>query len=309
MVVPVGEDQLREWGKIVNDCKVPLVKRFRALFGLRHAAEDLSVELIANAFSDSSALLKHELAYCLGQKGNKTAIPYLVNVLNDEKQETIVRHEAAEALGAIGHVDCLDVLKKYENHEETAISETCQLALQRIEWLNNKNKDSGDDEIFYSVDPAPAFKKGSIDEMKKLLLDEEKPLFERYRAMFTLRNAASKAKDETLKSQAIVAIAEGLFCPKSALFRHEVAFVLGQLSHPAATSQMLTVLKDTTENAMVRHECAEALGSIATPECTEALKVYLKDGERVVMESCVVALDMVDYTHSSELQYALTPDS
>lgn len=307
MVLPVGEDQLREWGKTVADEKAPLVKRFRALFGLRHAAEDLSVELIANAFRDSSALLKHELAYCLGQKGNIKAIPFLIDVLNDEKQEVIVRHEAAEALGAIGHMDCIEILKKYKDHQEAAISETCQLALQRIEWLNNKEEDAGDTEVFYSVDPAPAFKNGSVEEMRKMLLDEEKPLFERYRAMFTLRNIASKASDENLKSQAITAIADGLFCPKSALFRHEVAFVLGQLSHPAATNQMLRVLKDSNENPMVRHECAEALGSIATPECTEVLKKYLQDKERVVKESCVVALDIVDYSNSSELQYALTP--
>ena len=34
--------------------------------------------------------------------GDCHAIPILVSVLNDLKQEPIVRHEAAEALGAIG---------------------------------------------------------------------------------------------------------------------------------------------------------------------------------------------------------------
>ena len=55
---------------------------------------------------------------------------------------------------------------------------------------------------------------------------------------------------------------------------------------------------------MVRHECAEALGAIATQECTATLREFLKDDERVVRESCVVALDMCDYESSGAFQYA-----
>lgn len=55
---------------------------------------------------------------------------------------------------------------------------------------------------------------------------------------------------------------------------------------------------------MVRHECAEALGSIATPECTRILENYLKDEERVVKESCIVALDISEYENSAQFQYA-----
>lgn len=64
----------------------PLAARFRALFILRNIGCDLSVEWIGKCFGDSSALLKHELAYCLGQTGNKSAIPLLSSVLEDENQ-------------------------------------------------------------------------------------------------------------------------------------------------------------------------------------------------------------------------------
>lgn len=57
---------------------------------------------------------------------------------------------------------------------------------------------------------------------------------------------------------------------------------------------------------MVRHECAEALGSIATPEAIQILQHYLADSERVVRESCVVALDMSEYENSDQFQYADT---
>ncbi|KAJ1353167.1 Dohh-1p, variant 2, partial [Parelaphostrongylus tenuis] len=41
-----------------------------------------------NASRTDSALLKHELAYCLGQTQNKTAIPILIDVLRDHKQDS-----------------------------------------------------------------------------------------------------------------------------------------------------------------------------------------------------------------------------
>lgn len=90
------------------------------------------------------------------------------------------------------------------------------------------------------------------------------------------------------------------------MFKHEVAFVLGQLQKEASVPALRASLEDTEENEMVRHECAEALGSIATPECYEILKKYLNDNERVVRESCIVALDMCDYENSTEFQYANT---
>lgn len=55
---------------------------------------------------------------------------------------------------------------------------------------------------------------------------------------------------------------------------------------------------------MVRHECAETLGSIGTRECVDILESYLNDEERVVRESCEVALDISDYVNSdSDFQY------
>lgn len=92
----------------------------------------------------------------------------------------------------------------------------------------------------------------------------------------------------------------------SALFRHEIAFVLGQLQEEVSIPALQASLEDTLENEMVRHECAEALGSIATPECYEILNKYLDDSKRVVRESCIIALDMCDYENSSEFQYADT---
>jgi deoxyhypusine monooxygenase len=58
----------------------------------------------------------------------------------------------------------------------------------------------------------------------------------------------------------------------SALFRHEVGYVFGQLQHPAAVKPLMEVLKRDHEHGMVRHEAAEALGSIATDDVFDLLK-------------------------------------
>ncbi|KAK6827713.1 hypothetical protein PG987_011054 [Apiospora arundinis] len=61
---------------------------------------------------------------------------------------------------------------------------------------------------------------------------------------------------------------------------------------------------------MVRHEAAEALGSLGEEDGVEdILKAFLHDKEKVVRESVIVALDMVDYEQSNQTEYALIPDS
>ena len=52
--------------------------------------------------------------------------------------EPMVRHEAAEALGAIGDVSVRSVLQQYCADPIPEVAETCQLALQRIDWVAEK---------------------------------------------------------------------------------------------------------------------------------------------------------------------------
>lgn len=83
----------------------------------------------------------------------------------------------------------------------------------------------------------------------------------------------------------------------SALLRHEVAYVLGQLQHPCAVDALAQSLRRVGEHSMVRHESAESLGSIEGryTETNDLLKEFAGDEDQVVRESCVVALDAVDY--------------
>ncbi|GAA6011379.1 hypothetical protein JCM11491_002763 [Sporobolomyces phaffii] len=297
---------------LLNSSETPLAQRFRALFTLKSLGGPRAIEIIAKGFDGESALLGHELAYCLGQLNDSAALPILTKVLRDPKEHIMVRHEAAEAMGAIGDSAALEVLREHLTHEEAAIRETCEIAVDKIEFDNSEQGKLQAANQYPCIDPAPAASHSplvaaahsaalpsssnttaTIPELERTLLDDKLSLFERYRAMFALRNDGSR--------DAVLALAKG-FEDKSALFRHEIAFVFGQLSSPDSVPSLIDVLRRPHEEDMVRHEAAEALGGIATDECFPVLQEFAKrdDVPRVVRESCEVALDMYEYERSNE---------
>jgi deoxyhypusine monooxygenase len=147
----------------------------------------------------------------------------------------------------------------------------------------------------------------TVDELEMTLMDTGLPLFLRYRAMFALRDLASPP-DLPTAVPAIRALSKG-FTDSSALLRHEIAFVFGQLAHPASIPALTEALSNPKEASMVRHEAAEALGSLGEEDGVEdILKRFLHDKERVVRESVIVALDMAEYEKSDNAEYALIPE-
>lgn len=145
-----GDSTILALRKSIVSETTPLPVRFRALFSLKHLAQTTSdnatvvacVEAIAAGFGSPSALLKHELAYCLGQTRNDAAVKPLRDVLADLDEDPMCRHEAAEALGALGWANNLDILHEYRDRpgENVSIVETCEIAIDRIEWENSKEK-------------------------------------------------------------------------------------------------------------------------------------------------------------------------
>lgn len=136
--------------EVLTNESEPLARRYRALFSLKHLAclqppteKTLpAIQAIAAALSSRSALLKHELAYCLGQSKNQNAIPYLRRVLEDRNEDAMCRHEAAEALGALGYPESLDILKalRDDKNEPDVVRETCDIAVDRILWETSEER-------------------------------------------------------------------------------------------------------------------------------------------------------------------------
>jgi deoxyhypusine monooxygenase len=126
--------------------------------------------------------------------------------------------------------------------------------------------------------------------------------------MFALRDLSSPP-DLPTAVPAVQSLARG-FSDPSALFRHEIAFVFGQLSHPASIPSLVSALSDTKEASMVRHEAAEALGSLGDEDgVEEILRTFLNDPEQVVRDSVIVALDMAEFEKNGEAEYAIVPET
>lgn len=293
----------------ILDTSVPVQQRLRTLYTLRALATNEAIDAAQGALKDESALLAHEVAYCMGQMQNPYAIPFLIDTLKSEQVHPMVRHEAAEALGAIGHREAvvLETLKEYAQSPIPEVRDTCVISLELLEWKeNNKDKENlnAHHPIFMSVDPAPPVEDSENDvairvaKLETKLMNKEASIFERYRALFALRNVGTTAAVEVL-GRALDDTTEG------AVFSHEIAYVLGQIQSPEAIESLKRALANEKLNCMIRHEAAEALGNILTSgEDLDFLKQFFKDSDLPVRESCLVALDIYEYNTSSELNYA-----
>ena len=274
----------------------PVSVRTRCIFSLKAADSLQATQALEHALlHDASALIRHEIAYVLGQMSSNQSIPVLTRVLNNTHEDVMVRHEAAEALGAIADPVAKPVLQRYAEDERCAqeVRETCILALARMDCANRDVKST-----YASIDPAPPAMDVNVDQLKQQLCTDPS-LFNRYKAMFALRNVGGES--------AVLALCQGMMSEQnSALFRHEVAYVLGQMQHKAAIPALIKHLRDTTEHDMVRHEAAEALGNIGGNDVEEVLKEFVKDKSDAVRESVEVALDISDYVNSDDLHYAPT---
>ena len=141
---PSNIDDVRKLRMTICDEDEKMFQRMRVLFALRNIGGQESVEALAAAFGSSSALLKHEIAYVMGQMQDSAALPYLIDRLQDFDEDVMVRHEAAEALGAIGDRTALSVLEKFKDDKDTVVAESCEVALDLLEWVSSKKLDYTD---------------------------------------------------------------------------------------------------------------------------------------------------------------------
>jgi deoxyhypusine monooxygenase len=265
------------------------------------------------------SLLRHEFAYVLGQLRDPQACAVLEQVLeggqndgkeyNDDVDCVMVRHEAAEALGAIGQERSISVLKRVMDQTRLPeLSDTCRLSLNMIEYYSKSNDRSAPMGCacmmnpYNSVDPSPpdrAHADMNIQDIGQILASSDSySILDRYRALFSLRNIAGNRKDA---DAAVQILCNALVSDtSSALLRHEICYVLGQLQNIASVPALVESLQRVNEHKMVRHEAAEALGAMmedpSQSDTVEAvLRSFLDDPVPEVRESCIVALDAADY--------------
>lgn len=279
--------------------------RTRAMFALKANGSELARQKLEDVMQlDRSALVRHEAAYLIGQMRQPGALPKLTSTVCNLSEHPMVRHEAAEALGAIGDARALPLLREYATAPDAKapaeVRETCLLAAARIEWLAGGGDPAAHSSAYSSVDPAPPAERRDVTALGAILRDNTADLYERYRAMFALREVGTATAVAELCAALVARDAAG----GDALLRHEIAFVLGQIADPASIEALSASLADTAENEMVRHEAAEAIGAIGSESCRQILAKFQTDPVDVVRESILVALDIADHNAGDDLHYA-----
>lgn len=265
---------IEEVTSVIADRNAPIEYRMRCLFAARHHRGVAAARALEGAVGDASVLLVHEAAYLMGQLGFRSSIPCLVSLLQDMSQDCMVRHEAAEALAAIGLPESIDVVRQYLNDVSAPVRETCELALRSLE---EKKEDAQTATEAVAKSPIPSvdpvakvnreIKEHTTAELRSILLDAKNDLYYRYEALFELRD-----RPDAEAAEAIIAAMKDT---SSALFRHEVAFVLGQLATPEASQALVECLESSAEHPMARHEAALALGAVACSTDGEARKAVV----------------------------------
>ena len=226
---------VEELAASIDDEQAPIAKRMRSCFLLKqlHTAEAISV--LARGLHSPSILLGHECAYVLGQMQDTLALPFLTAALCDSSQHPIVRHECAEALANIDADESLPLLLHYCHDPSVEVAETCSIAADKMTQARSSRQqqqhtaeDEGPASKYASVDPAPPLASRSVDSLRLALTDGRLSMYERYRAMFSLRNLGTEA--------AIDALAASLQSSTSAVFRHEIAYVMGADAAPGRSA-------------------------------------------------------------------------
>lgn len=229
------ETVISNLSKKLQRASLTLPEKYRILFSLRNSANESALAPLVQALKDDSALFRHDVAFALGQRQDSDAVSALITVLNDATENSMVRHEAAEALGAIGTAECLQPLQDHETSDVQELAETCILARQRVEYMAAHDM-AEEHSKFQSVDPTPPLDGVfTSQELHDLLVNEGTDLFLRYRALFSLRNQGGK--------HAVQAMAECLRTSSSALLKHEIAYVMGQLQDEEAVACLKEVLQ------------------------------------------------------------------
>jgi len=241
-----------------------------------------------------SVLLRHEAAYVLGQCGEGSPVAakaQLLETLRNEAEDDIVRHEAVEALAALSDVDALEEIERLSGQSiSEPLRHTCELASASL----RRKQAAVHGELvlpvcgcqYTSRDPGegkPGATQADVPAAKDVLMDVSLPLYDRYEGLFTLRNVGGAVPAEALAGALRLDAS-------SAVLRHEIAFVLAQMEEESATAALAASLADCAEHGMVRHEAAIALGAIGTDDAEAALRSFEGDADKLVAESCQVAL-------------------
>ena len=301
--------------------RAALCGKYIEIFALRNRTDEGAVDGQKQLFASTpSALLRHEIAYALGQMQRLDAVPFLSQLLTDTSEDPVVRHEAAEALGAIGEPASIELLRKHATDAAPEVSDTRAVsrwpassttstrACARARSGRRRSSGSSTSSAramppsrtstprcgrrrrgFVSVDPAPGGAGGAHPHAPRPAARHVPPALRALPCLFALRDAVP-AKGE----EAVNAICAA-FSDTNALLKHEVAFVLGQLEHSASVAPLCDVISCESERRWSGTRPPRRSARSAAPRRSASCNGYAEHEQGdLLRESVWVALHMYD---------------
>ncbi|PFH32047.1 HEAT repeat-containing protein [Besnoitia besnoiti] len=264
--------------------------------GSRDASARLE-QLLKDRHEDE--MVRHEAAEALSAIGSGTSLPVLEQTLHDAATPLPVRETcelAVEALKRKMQSQRQRATAPEPDSEAPRESEGTAVAAEGDgAWWERSEEDSlYRDPAFNTIDPSEPYPNCSAKDLPWLaaqLMNEKEKLWNRYRALFTLRNLDSSAAMAVLS----VALARDT---SSALLRHEIAFVLGQLrlSHSSSVSAGAAEKREDAAAEDAENEAA-AQRDCAPPDPSLEPFFFPKAEEREVLDkraACVAVEALAD---------------
>eukprot|EP00477_Mikrocytos_mackini_P001440 GAHX01001547.1.p1 GENE.GAHX01001547.1~~GAHX01001547.1.p1 ORF type:complete len:312 (-),score=72.70 GAHX01001547.1:2106-3041(-) len=300
-----------------------VVQNYRKVFDQLDNYTEKSFDILKEIYKISeSVLIRHEVAYVLGQLEHFPSIDYLFEIADNVNESEVTRHEAVEALSSIikGNPELiakyLSKLASYIGDKSKVLSETAILTVYELSEDSDSNEDNNEDTLkkvkkskneMNRLDPVSIdqseFDQLKSSHLKNLLFNCEVSLPYKYKVITKLREFGSEGahilceyirlnlkhtnKDIVNKES------------PSALIKHEIAFILAQIGDKESVDCLEEVVKDKNEHDVVRHEAAISLGTIVgglkDQKRKEDIIAFLEseirsENDDLVVESCVVAI-------------------
>lgn len=302
---------LDECKAIYESADEDVCKKYSVIMTLRHHGNDAAAKILEEGYKGlgTSELLRHDVMYCMGQMRATNSVNFLLERMHDTNEKSIVRHEAGEALSNLTDIkeQVIPELEKHWDSEDELLRSTVRVAVPKLKALNENSRYGK--KYGGTMEPAEPFNEEEVRDylqskeipdaqshsellnqvQAQLLKDySEVDEFTKYRLCYFLRDTNDLRSKEILSD---LLSAENRKVT-SALLRHELGFILGQINnndtciHEALKNASL----DESEHPVVRHEAILAFYDITKDEAF--MDQFLKHDDQLIRESVEVATKM-----------------
>lgn len=261
---------------LASDNSKPIKERFSGVFWLRNNKSKEACDALMRVVerSKDSELLQHDAVYIIGQLGHSSSIPFLISLLHDDSYKPIVRHEAGEALGNFPEAkhETIPELRKHLNSPIDVLATTVDLAIRKLETYNS-DSNTYNKTVKGSLEPAEpltpekfatllAQRGKTREQVCDLLADPTLDEFSKYGIVYFFRDHPSPLGERAL----LFMLDKENRKKTSALIRHEVCFILGQLDakvkNQSTKDTLAACAGDAEEDQIVRHEAVLSYAGI-----------------------------------------------